>query len=305
MKNKSMIKTIKNKIIAKRYNRQLNKSVEYINNMANNENGFIVIAEQEDGNEIEKAVRPDNFSHAFHKDIWYSMQSANQIVVLMWLERHFAKKDNRKEGSFKLNIDDNRFRLTEENGDYIYNIPVSEFEEATMLPYEFANLIVRLSASCKLIDRLNHFKKTGQITDVEKKYLKASKYTVTKPKAHKKLLISNLVKPEDINEENKSELKPYLKPMTKEEENDLLLYLLQPIFNETDKELKYLDKAGSRNEVYIGEDELFNEYKNSLNKLRKMECDFVEKHTKNKDKTSLFLSLVKEKLQTQEQEKSI
>jgi|LGOV01.1.fsa_nt_gb hypothetical protein len=265
LKKTSKFKEAFYRVVNFRYSRTLNNAREEIENLAAEEDGFLVpFGDRGDDREPVRISRMQ-FEKAFHEDIWYNMHPVNQVATLMWLDGYFASKDGRKEAIIDIDFKAEEFEVKLEDDDFIFVIPSLIFEEDKMFPFDFANRMVNMCVEAKGLDRKLKYEKTGEITDLSKEYLESLNKMPTTPACYKRFIDN--------------------KPLTSEEKLELKEHLSQPYIQEFRTQIKELDQMADRNEVYVGYDSLYEGYKEELEYSIYLEDDFLKNFNEKSQET--------------------
>ncbi|MGD9901528.1 MAG: hypothetical protein AB7S44_03210 [Spirochaetales bacterium] len=242
-----------------------------------------------------KPLSENSFEAGFHEEIFDYLHLSKKLAVLMWFERFLANKDDREEAYFLMGEDPNGRLVEVKDGEFIFNIPEYIFFSDDFLPYDYAALIVNMSAQAKLVDRYIKFVNTGKLYEYDERTLSSLKCYAPRPEAYEKAFTYKVkcfgtdkeLRPaeEQIVYESK------IQTLTEEEKSALLLYLLHPLTRIQKEELKVLDEMAMRNEAYIKKDSLYEKYKKDFDHTIKLEEEFITEQIGNRDRDDAFFEL--------------
>jgi hypothetical protein len=295
----SVFSQVKQKIEAKKYQKHINKLALWINNALQNEESFDVPYRFVDGKVEVKTISPNNFDAAFHMDVWNNMSVEEQIVALIWYETAQAKEQDRPAMSFSLNpnTEGYQFYVNEQAESIVISIPVYAFEANLMSSYEHLNNFAKIG----IITRDAYYASSQKAQEkLDEFYASVADIFVNQPEhSYKKLIVQNTKKQYTKEEQQKN--KPYFAPITKEEQEELLLYFLHPRWQASNKITKDIIAMGDTNAYYLGEDYNLSQYKKLVQNNKQICDNFMKEHTKEQSKQQLFFSIL-EKTPVKEEE---
>ena len=298
-KKPNIFTQIKNKVYFKKYQNAIDETIEWVNNNFDNEEGFFVQCSMPDANNNFKKITPNNFESAFHENIWLSMPAGQKLLALMWFDTYLAKKYNRQEAGFDLESGTGQINFfKDEYNNISFIIPVETLEDEDWSCYNILQALIRFNALAKSYDRLDRFNLNGEIIDLDQAYLKAFGKHSNQPNCYAKLVTEKkLISAEELEmltDEEREQINKPQEALTEEEVRELLTYLLHPFYKEYKDELKIIHEIASRNDTYIGEDSFYNEFARIQKLQHKIEDEYINSHVQNKDRNQVFLKLMEE-----------